>query len=94
MNRKGLWKTDGTEVGTVLVSGIDADFLTDLDGTLIFAGTDPVHGMALWKSDVTEAGTVLLKDINPGTGPGQSGSCLVFCQAPPSQSPVLNLPFL
>jgi ELWxxDGT repeat protein len=56
---RGLWKTDGTEAGTVLLkdSGYGADFfpqyMTNLNGTLYFSS-----GSDLWKSDGTVAGTV------------------------------------
>jgi ELWxxDGT repeat protein len=70
-----LWKTDGTEAGTVLVKDIvpgsypSGPFgLTNLNGILLFdAYQDDVNGNdELFKSDGTEAGTVLVKDINPG----------------------------
>jgi len=69
-----LWKTDGTEGGTVLVkdifpgpSGSVRRDLFQIDGVAFFAALDPVHGVELWKSDGTEAGTVLVKDIRPGS---------------------------
>jgi len=70
-----LWKSDGTEAGTVLVKdiapgsdgyGYGPSWLTSVDGQLYFATDDGVHGTELWKSDGTEAGTVLVKDIRPG----------------------------
>src|SRR5262245_4874757 len=42
---------------------------TNVNGTVYFKATDPVHGEELWKSDGTTAGTVLVKDIFPGSGP-------------------------
>jgi ELWxxDGT repeat protein len=70
-----LWKSDGTELGTVLVgdginpfgnsSPID---LVNVGGILFFVADDGTHGRELWKSDGTLAGTVLVKDINPGGG--------------------------
>ena len=67
-----LWKSDGTEAGTVLVKDIDPDdatsigpsCLTGVGRTLFFTADDGIHGRELWKSDGTEAGTVLVKDIN------------------------------
>ena len=74
-----LWKSDGTEAGTVLVKDIlpgsspsIPDDLTAVNNTLFFSASDGVNGEELWKSDGTEAGTVLVKDIwigNSGSGP-------------------------
>ena len=70
-----LWKSDGTEAGTVLVKDINPggdsygsgpSSLTGVGGTLFFTADDGTHGRELWKSDGTEAGTVLVKDIHPG----------------------------
>jgi len=68
-----LWKSDGTEDGTVLVKNIREGLssseplhLTVVGSTLFFTANDGVNGRELWKSDGTEAGTVLVKDIYPG----------------------------
>lgn len=68
-----LWKTDGTEAGTVLVKDIcagggdsDPRYLVNFGGCLYFVADDGVHGQELWKSDGTEAGTVLVKDLYAG----------------------------
>lgn len=66
----GLWKTDGTQAGTVLVKGgFTATGLTPggCNGKAYFAGSDATHGRELWISDGTTSGTVFLKDINVGT---------------------------
>jgi len=68
-----LWRSDGTEAGTVLVKDISpgttgsyaVDFAA-LGGAVLFAADDGVHGRELWRTDGTEAGTTLVKDINPG----------------------------
>ena len=68
-----LWKTDGTEAGTILVKEIRnggylsrPHSLTNVQGTLYFVAFDDEHGEELWKSDGTAAGTVLVKDVAPG----------------------------
>ena len=67
-----LWKTDGTEAGTVLVKDIFPGSEGSFPGgirvgsDLFFFADDGVHGQELWKSDGTEAGTVMVKDITPG----------------------------
>ena len=70
-----LWKSDGTQAGTVLVKDIKlgrsssvgfSSNLTNINGTVFFIAEDSIHGRELWKSDGTEAGTVLVKDIKLG----------------------------
>jgi len=70
INGQELWKSDGTETGTVLVKNIAADslnawpdYLTNVNGTLFFTTANGSRG-DLWKSDGTEAGTVLVRDIH------------------------------
>jgi ELWxxDGT repeat protein len=75
----GLWKSDGTAKGTVLVrkfstdstiaipfnlAGLDGDVLFELD---YFDGRPQVS--ELWRSDGTPAGTVLVKTLAFPTGP-------------------------
>ena len=68
-----LWKSDGTDAGTILVKDINSGAgssnpinLTNVNGILFFYANDGVHGYELWKSDGTAAGTVMVKDINSG----------------------------
>ena len=70
-----LWKSDGTEAGTLAVRDIwpdgassSPDRLTGAAETLFFSAATEAEGRELWKSDGTEAGTVLVKDIRPGAG--------------------------
>jgi ELWxxDGT repeat protein len=74
-----LWKTDGTEAGTVRVKGFRESYVWSMagaNGLLFFTADDGTHGLELWKSDGTEGGTVLVKDINPGLA-GASPSAVV-----------------
>jgi ELWxxDGT repeat protein len=93
--RYELWRSDGTEAGTVRVralgAGASLSSLKALVGnTLFFVVSDPAHGTELWKSDGTEAGTVLVKDIYPGPEGAYPyhlravGSHLFFTAADPS----------
>ncbi len=68
-----LWRSDGTEDGTLLVKDIYPDgyssypsHLTTVNNTLFFTADDDVHGDELWRSDGTEDGTLLVKDITAG----------------------------
>jgi uncharacterized protein (TIGR03437 family) len=71
-NGPALWKSDGTESGTVLVKDVDpssnggAGILGQLNGLLYLAADDGVNGPGLWRSDGTDAGTTLVLDITPG----------------------------
>jgi ELWxxDGT repeat protein len=80
LHGKELWKSDGTEAGTVLVKdirpgieGSDFDptannyFLTNVNGRLFLKPNDGVHGPEVWTSDGTEEGTLMVKDILPGS---------------------------
>ncbi|WZO98896.1 FG-GAP-like repeat-containing protein [Isosphaeraceae bacterium EP7] len=80
-----LYKTDGTDAGSVLVSVLPTDFNRGLETpsnfkvvgpTLYFSFRDAVHGRELWKTDGTEAGTVMVKDINPGSNDSITGRVL------------------
>ncbi len=72
MNGLELWKTDGTEAGTVKVRDIRSDSLrpksmTAVEDTVFFISRDrEARRRELWKSDGTGAGTVMVKDIGPG----------------------------
>ena len=73
-----LWKSDGTEAGTVLVADISPGaggsspaHLTNVRGRLYFTATDPAGGQEVWTSDGTAAGTVRVDDLNPGPAGSQ-----------------------
>jgi ELWxxDGT repeat protein len=61
----GIWKSDGTANGTVLVKYLSsASELTNANGTLYFNGSDAAQGTGLWTSDGTSNGTVLVQNLN------------------------------
>lgn len=67
----GLWRTDGTEVGTEEVLWMNTNSLgsvgdiTDFGGLVAFTSS-AVGGRELWLSDGTGDGTFRVKDIRPG----------------------------
>lgn len=68
-----LWKSDGTEAGTVMVkdirsgsNGSDPEWMCVSNGVLYFTANDGVNGGELWRSDGTEAGTMMVTDLTPG----------------------------
>ena len=79
VNGSELWKTDGTDAGTVMIkdifpglgSGSPSGYVATDDGTVFFVATDGTKGYELWKTDGTEAGTVLVKHLD---GPGEFDS--------------------
>jgi ELWxxDGT repeat protein len=75
--RMELWKSDGTEAGTLRLNAFasvsptalpNPESIAGVDGTLFFAAVDSSAGSELWRSDGTEAGTAQVKDIRPGGG--------------------------
>jgi choice-of-anchor C domain-containing protein len=73
VNGNELWRTDGTESGTVLIKdvnvGADSSFptnLVDVNGMVFFAATS-AYGRELWKTDGTNSGTLLVSDISPSS---------------------------
>ena len=74
-----LWKSDGTEAGTIMIKDIHPSGNSNPTGMfvfknrLFFSANDGTNGNELWESDGTEAGTVMVKDIDPsgGSSPGE-----------------------
>jgi len=84
VNGEELWKSDGTQAGTVMVRDLnlgsgnsEPQYLTGGHGELFFVADDGTHGRELWKSDGTEAGTMMVKDMNSGSGSSQIDSLVV-----------------
>jgi ELWxxDGT repeat protein len=75
-----LWRTDGTEAGTILVKDIDPtnniNYIPggyfEFNNSIYFNAGTTTTGQELWKSDGTEAGTTIVKDIKPGVGSGHT----------------------
>ena len=70
-----VWKTDGTEAGTILLKDINeglepskATYFTKSGSVFFFIAFQTQTGWALWKTDGTQIGTVLVKDFGTGNG--------------------------
>lgn len=72
-NMGELWKTDGTEAGTLLVKKLNpnsytspntTNLIASPDGTKIYFTTGTNSSSKLWKSDGTTEGTEILKNFN------------------------------
>lgn len=77
---KELWKSDGTEAGTIMVKDINPgagsgaptypfDQYLWFGDRLLFVANDGVLGEELWITDGTEAGTKLVRDFYSGSSP-------------------------
>jgi len=58
---RGLWKTDGTASGTVLLKAVEPRTMQSVNNLLLFTS-----GSTLWRSDGTTGGTVLVRDFGEG----------------------------
>jgi ELWxxDGT repeat protein len=72
-----LWKSDGTDAGTNLLTDINSgnagadssnpNSFYPYNNMVLFTAKNSFNGSEIWRTDGTFAGTFLLKDINPGT---------------------------
>jgi len=77
VNNIELWKSDGTDAGTVMVKDIypgnygsyPLDFV-EINGILYFTAYNVTSGRELWKSDGTNGGTGMVKEIVSGGSGG------------------------
>jgi trimeric autotransporter adhesin len=80
-----LWKSDGTESGTVLIKDINpgsgssnAFGTVKYNGSYFFIANNGTQGFELWKTDGTPGGTIIVKDINPGAGSAVSSTIQIL----------------
>ena len=68
MGNRGLWKSDGTAEGTMLVAAsAHATYpISAGDGVVYFMNTEAATGKELWKTDGTQEGTMLVADLHAG----------------------------
>jgi ELWxxDGT repeat protein len=95
-----LWKSDGTEAGTVRVKSLGLGYPTDFPvaaagGFVYFTAGGGASGAELWRTDGTPGGTSLVKDIVPGPDPSYPATFipvgnLVFFTATPSATGDVN----
>jgi ELWxxDGT repeat protein len=64
-NRNELWKTDGSDLGTVKIKEFDGNYtkLINFNNTLYLSTYSDAHVSMLWKSDGTEQGTTAIKEL-------------------------------
>ncbi|NJB72630.1 ELWxxDGT repeat protein [Saonia flava] len=82
----GLWKTDGTQKGTTLVSSfsvneydVGREMIVYNQSLYFSAKQSTEEGVELWKSDGTSEGTYRLKNINPsGYGDSRPADFIVY----------------
>ncbi|MDB6131778.1 MAG: hypothetical protein JWM59_21 [Verrucomicrobiales bacterium] len=81
-----LWKSDGSEAGTVPVftgfrpsSPLYPAFGIAAGNQIFFINEDAAHGAELWRTDGTSTGTRMVRDIRPG--PASSGLKLLMAGA-------------
>ncbi|WP_224241132.1 ELWxxDGT repeat protein [Hyalangium gracile] len=80
-HHESIWKSDGTEAGTVSLRNLlpsTVDFfdsgLVPLGSSVYFVFEDSAQGAVLWKTDGTAAGTQLVKDLHPDANGGVAGA--------------------
>lgn len=81
-----LWRTDGTEAGTLKILDFkDVDLvpgsiknLVNIKNNLYFSASNGKQGVELWRSDGTQSGTAMVADINPGAADSSPYALTLF----------------
>lgn len=79
INDEELWKSDGTEAGTMMLKDIGTQYgsgpseFVVFNGVLYFNAWSDGNSNELWKTDGTTTGTVLAQEFRPGTNSGGPG---------------------
>lgn len=77
-----IWKTDGTQKGTELVTKTDnahgAGQLMSADTIIFFIYSTAQYGSELWKTDAKRKHTQLVKDLSPGPADSQLKELYVY----------------
>lgn len=73
-NGDGFFVTDGTTAGTIKLQNHYVKSYAEINGKVIFTGSEYTHGEEVWITDGTLAGTNLLKDVYPGHFSSTSGT--------------------
>lgn len=87
---EGLYRTDGTPAGTVMLLSGTVRNLSAFGARLLFSSYDVAAGVELWTSDGTDAGTARALDLYPGptgSSPGlavTSGGAAYFAAESPA----------
>ncbi|MFN7564996.1 MAG: ELWxxDGT repeat protein, partial [Prosthecobacter sp.] len=88
VNGQELWRSDGTDAGTVMVMDINPGStgsspanMRVIGTTLYFTANTAANGTELWKTDGTALGTVMVKDITVGTGSTSPTALFVYNNA-------------
>src|SRR6478735_435220 len=70
-----LWKSDGTDAGTVMVKDINSGIFNStpsqfaaLNGVVYFIASNTSGDPQLWKTEGTDAGTLLVRDLRTEAG--------------------------
>lgn len=85
-NNYELWKSDGTDPGTILVRDINTgtnvssfpEGFVSYGGSVYFSAQTSATGYELWKTDGTQAGTVLVRDISSGNNSSSVSDLVEF----------------